>query len=150
MFRGVTHLNLDAKGRMAFPSRYRDRLMGLCDGEVVATIDYESPCLMLYPLPEWEVLEQQLVKLPTLNPQARRLQRLLIGHAHDLQLDGSGRVLLPQPLRDYADLNKKIVLVGQVHRFELWDADAWEQARTDWLQEAREEGTPEELGGLTL
>lgn len=124
--------------------------MGLCDGEVVATIDYESPCLMLYPLPDWEVLERDLVKLPSLNPQARRLQRLLIGHAHDLQLDGSGRVLLPQPLRDYANLDKKIVLVGQVHRFELWDAEAWEQARTDWLDEARQDGVPDELGSLTL
>ncbi len=138
MFRGVTHLNLDAKGRMSFPSRYRDRLMERCDGEVVVTVDPDR-CLLVYPLPEWEVIEQKLVKLPSLKPQTRRLQRLLMGHATEAQLDGSGRILLPPPLREFAGLNKKVVLIGQGNKFELWDETTWGQRCDVWLEEAAED-----------
>ena len=149
MFRGVTHLNLDAKGRMAFPSRYRDRLEILCGGELVVTIDHENPCLMVYPLSRWVEVEQRLSETGANRPQVRRLRRLLIGHAHELEVDNNGRVLLPSVLREYAGLEKKVVLVGQVHRFELWDADNWQEATEAWLREAREEDM-DDLGDLVL
>ena len=135
---------------MAFPSRYRERLDALCDGNLVVTVDRDH-CLLVYPLPEWEHIEQKLVRLPSLNRSARRLQRLLIGHATECQLDSSGRILLSQPLRDFAGLDKKTVLIGQGNKFELWDEQAWTQRRDEWLAEAAEsEELPGDLESLSL
>ncbi len=72
MFRGVQHINMDAKGRMAVPSRQRDALSVQCDGRVVITIDTQSPCLAIYPLPEWERIEAEVQALPALNPAVKR------------------------------------------------------------------------------
>jgi len=133
VFRGVNTLNLDAKGRMAMPSKYRERLMDQCAGQLVVTVDLSDKCLLLYPLPEWEDIERKLVRLGNLNPQARRLQRLLIGHATEVELDNNGRILLPPPLREFADLDKRIALTGQGKKFEIWDENTWNEARQDWL-----------------
>src|SRR6476660_8251157 len=103
MFRGAAQVTLDAKGRMAIPTRYRERLMTRADGHLVATVDCDY-CLLIYPLPDWEEIERKLVRLPALNKQARRLQRLMVGHATDLELDSHGRVLVPPKLREYAGL----------------------------------------------
>jgi MraZ protein len=150
VFRGVTHINLDAKGRIAFPSRYRERLSEICDGNLVVTVDRDH-CLLVYPLPEWERIEQKLVRLPSLNRSARRLQRLLIGHATECQLDGSGRILLPPPLRGFAGLEKHTVLIGQGNKFELWDEQAWTHRRDEWIAEAAEsEELPGDLESLSL
>lgn len=151
MFRGVHHLSLDAKGRMAMPARQRDRLQSLCAGQLVATIDTQSRCLLIYPLPTWEELEQQIQSLPTLNPAVRRFQRLIIGYASDVECDGSGRVLMPPSLREYAGLDKKAVLVGQGNKMELWDEETWLAERDTWLQLASGEGAiPEEMLRLSL
>ena len=150
MFRGVNPLNLDAKGRMAMPMKYRERLQEMCGGQLVLTIDRDH-CLLVYPLPEWEEIERKLVKLPTLNPQARRLQRLLIGHATEVELDGAGRILLPPPLREFAELDKKVILVGQGNRFELWNEGLWQERREQWLMEDEDEQPlPAELESLSL
>ncbi|UCE90604.1 MAG: division/cell wall cluster transcriptional repressor MraZ [Pseudomonadota bacterium] len=151
MFRGVSTLNLDAKGRMAMPAKYRDRLVDLCDGQLVVTVDRDH-CLLLYPLPEWEDIERKLVRLPSLNAQARRLQRLLIGHATECELDGNGRILLPTPLREFAGLEKRVVLIGQGNKFELWDEDSWSARRDEWLAEGAgsELELPTELESLSL
>lgn len=150
MFRGVNPLNLDAKGRMAMPMKYRERLQDMCGGQLVLTIDRDH-CLLLYPLPEWEEIERKLVKLPTLNPQARRLQRLLIGHATEVELDGAGRILLPPPLREFAELDKRVILLGQGNRFELWNEGLWQERREQWLMEDEDEQPlPTELESLSL
>jgi MraZ protein len=150
LFRGVNQLSLDAKGRMAMPSRYRDRLAECCEGQMVITVDPDH-CLLLYPLPEWEEIERKLVRLPSLNKQARRLQRLLIGHATEVELDGNGRILLPPPLREFAGLDKHVVLTGQGNKFELWDERLWNERRETWLAEQEEEGgLPPELESLSL
>ena len=151
MFRGVNNISLDAKGRMALPTRYRERLNERCDGQIVITVDRDH-CLLIYPLPEWEEIERKLVRLPSLNKQARRLQRLLIGHATECQLDGNGRVLLPQPLRDFAGLNRSVVLIGQGNKFELWDEQTWNERREAWLEEDDEEGIdlPTDMENLSL
>lgn len=132
MFRGVTNLNLDAKGRMAVPARYRERLQAESEGRLVVTVDRDG-CLLIYPLGEWEAIERELVKLPTLNKQARRLQRLLIGHATECEFDGQGRILVPGPLRDFAGIDRRVVLIGQGNKFELWDEDTWNERRAAWM-----------------
>lgn len=125
MFRGVSQLNLDAKGRLAMPARYRDALDASCNGQLVLTVDPDR-CLLLYPFPEWERIEQSLMSRPNMNPGVRNLQRLLVGHATECELDGNSRLLLPTPLRQYAGLDKRVVLLGQGNKFEVWDESAWE------------------------
>ncbi|MDX1443170.1 MAG: division/cell wall cluster transcriptional repressor MraZ [Gammaproteobacteria bacterium] len=150
MFRGVNNVKLDAKGRMAIPTRHRERLQALCEGQLVVTVDRDH-CLLLYPLPEWEEIEKKLVKLPSFNPQARRLQRLLVGHATELEMDSHGRVLLPQPLREFAGLEKGAVMIGQGNKFEIWDEDAWASRRDEWLAEDEDlDALPAELESLSL
>ena len=113
MFRGVQYINLDAKGRMAVPARQREQLSVICEGQLVMTVDTQSTCLAIYPLSEWERIERDVQALPALNPAVKRFQRLVLGYASDLQLDGNGRVLLPSALREYARLERRAVLVGQ-------------------------------------
>jgi MraZ protein len=151
MFRGVQHINMDAKGRLAMPARQREPLMAECNGQLVATIDTQSQCLFIYPLPEWEKLEREIQELPALNPAVKRFQRLVIGYATDLELDGNGRILLPAPLRDYAGLEKKLVLVGQGKKLELWAEDLWLAEREKALEESGPDAElPDELMSLTL
>ncbi len=150
MFRGGASLSLDIKGRMAMPAKYRDRLQELCNGQLVITVDRDH-CLLVYPLPEWEEIERKLVKLPSLNRQARRLQRLLIGHATECELDGAGRILLSPLLRDFAGIDKQVMLIGQGNKFELWDEATWNARRESWLNEAEgEEELATELESLSL
>ena len=152
MFRGLHAINLDAKGRLAVPSRFREKLDLEAIKELVVTIDTESPCLLLYPLPSWEDIEKKLENLPSFNPATRRIQRLLIGHATELEIDNSGRILLPPLLRKHADLDKHIMFVGQGKKFELWDATQWETFCEKWLAEEAnpEEQPPAELQSLSL
>ena len=150
MFRGVNALNLDAKGRMAMPAKYRDRLQETCNGQLIITVDRDH-CLLLYPLPEWEIIERKLVKLPSFNLQARRLQRLLIGHATETEIDGAGRILLPPPLREFAELDKRVVLIGQGNKFELWNEASWDERREQWLAKDEDDSPlPAELESLSL
>ena len=151
MFRGATKVTLDAKGRLAMPTRYRERIDERSNGRLIATVDRSDPCLLIYPLPEWEEIELKLRRLPTLNPTARRLQRLMIGHATDLELDANGRILIPPSLREYARLTKTAMLVGQGNRFELWDETQWNENREQWLQaDEPAEELPPELASLSL
>ncbi|OOZ41854.1 cell division/cell wall cluster transcriptional repressor MraZ [Solemya pervernicosa gill symbiont] len=152
MFRGVNNLNLDAKGRMAVPTRYRERIRDLSAGQMVVTIDTDERCLLLYPLPVWEEIERKLDALPSFNRQARRVQRLLIGHATECEMDGQGRLLLPPPLREFAVMDKKVVLIGQGKKFELWDEQSWSERRNSWLDEddGDDMALPADLESLSL
>ncbi|MGK8707812.1 division/cell wall cluster transcriptional repressor MraZ [Metapseudomonas otitidis] len=151
MFRGANAISLDAKGRIAMPSRYRDELLSRCAGQLIVTIDAVDRCLTLYPLPEWEIIEAKLRELPSLREEARRLQRLLIGNAVDLELDGNGRFLVPPRLREYAGLDKKAMLVGQLNKFQIWDEDAWNAVSdADLLAIKQPGGLPDELRDLIL
>ena len=93
-FRGISNATLDAKGRMALPSRYREVVSAVSQGQVVVTIDRVESCLLLYPRPAWDSVQEKLQALPNVQAGVRQLQRLLIGHATDLELDGNGRLLL--------------------------------------------------------
>ena len=142
---------MDAKGRLAIPARQREPLQAVCAGRVVATIDTQFTCLANYPMPEWERIEKEIQELPTLKPAIKRFQRLVLGYATDLELDGSGRLLLPQPLREYAVLDKKLVLAGQGNKFELWSEDQWLAETDQALQESGPQAElPEELVTLKL
>lgn len=105
MFRGVSTLNLDSKGRLAVPSKHRDFLQSYCAGRLIVTAD-PGKCLLIYPQPDWEPIEKKLNSLSSFNPQSRSLQRLLVGNASDVELDGAGRILVPPPLRQFAGLEK--------------------------------------------
>jgi MraZ protein len=149
VFRGVTHINLDAKGRLAIPTRYRDILAELCNSQLVLTIDTEERCILLYPLPRWEDIQRKVESLSSFDSASRRVQRLLIGHATDVQLDRSGRALLAAPLREYAYIDKKVVLLGQGHKLELWSEEHWLARRESWLDDQSSE-VPDELRSLSL
>ena len=131
-FRGINNISVDAKGRMAMPARYRERLLEVCGGRLVVTVDRDH-CLLVYPLPEWELIEAKLNELPSLNKQARLLQRLLIGFATELELDGLGRILLPARLREFANLQKKAILIGQGKKLEIWDEETWDENQEEWV-----------------
>ncbi len=153
MFRGVNAINLDTKGRVALPTRYRDLVQMLCKGQMIVTIDTEEQCLLLYPLDEWETIEKKIEALPSFNRAARRIQRLLIGHAAELELDSQGRLLIPGKLREYAQLDKKVVLIGQGKKFEVWSELLWEERRQQWLSEGAaetEDALPADLLTLSL
>lgn len=150
MFRGINILNIEAKGRFAMPACYREKLENETSRRVVVTIDTEEKCLLLYPLAAWEVIESKLIKLPSFDPAARRVQRLLIGHTTELDFDGQGRLLLPSELRDYAGIDKKIVLLGQGNKFELWSEGVWQVRRTLWIEEQGKGNVPEDLKLISL
>lgn len=137
MFRGEFSLNLDAKGRLAVPSRYREPLAEHGSARLIATISLMDPCLVVYPLPDWEKIEHQLRNLPALDRKAQTIRQLLIGRAADLELDSHNRVLLPQHLRDFASLEKRVKMVGQVNSFELWNEATWQQWCTDQLAQVQ-------------
>ncbi len=149
-FRGVSNLSLDAKGRIVLPARYRERLVEICNNQLVITIDTDQPCLLLYPINEWELIEEKIEALPSFNPTTRRIQRLLIGHATDVEVDANGRMLLSNPLKEYAQLGKKVVLIGQGKKFELWDEAVWSQRLDEWLHDSSDAEMPEALAELTL
>jgi MraZ protein len=149
MFRGATKVTLDAKGRFAIPTRHRERLAGLCGGQLVVTVDKDY-CLLLYPFPEWELIEQKLVSLPSLNKQVRRLQRLMVGYATEIDIDGHGRILLPRELRKFAGLDRRAILLGQGNKFEMWDEDSWNEKRDSWLNAEDDVDLPAELESLSL
>lgn len=151
VFRGIHQVSVDAKGRMSLPARLRDELSQYEEEGVVVTIDPVSRCLLLYPLSEWELIQQKLDKLPTFQPQARRLQRLLVGHATDLEVDKAGRILLPAPLREFARLDKKLTILGQGKKLEIWSQEEWEAQREDYLsQDALEDLQTESMMDISL
>jgi len=127
VFRGAAKVTLDVKGRMVLPTRVRDTLAQMGERQLVATVDRDQ-CVLLYPLGDWQRLQDSLLDLPNLNSETRWLQRLMVGYATDLDLDGHGRVLIPGELREFTGLQRDALLLGQGSNLELWDESAWKQA----------------------
>lgn len=152
MFRGITMLNLDAKGRMAIPSRYRERL--LADGvqQLILTLDHRGQCLLLYPLPVWEAIERELIGAPNLLAVVDQLKHTLIGHATECELDSQGRILVTGMLRELVGIDRQVALVGLGNKFELWDEATWSERRKDWLRAAQDGAVqlPEQLSRLAF
>jgi MraZ protein len=150
LFRGGNTVNLDAKGRLALPTRYRGPLEDRCQGQVVLTV-HDDRCLLLYPQPDWDEIERKLVRLPNQNKRTRTLQRMLLGHATELEIDKSGRILIPPRLREFASLEKRVVLAGLGNKFEIWNEEAWEQSCGEWVADDSDAGDmPDSLESLTL
>jgi MraZ protein len=133
---------------MSIPTRYRDGILARSAGGLVATID-RDPCLLLYPLPDWEDMERRLMRLPGNKPAVRAYQRRIVGHASEMEMDSHGRILISKELRDFAGLEKQVMLIGQGNKFELWDEARWSQ----WMEESSNNDDlelPPELESLPL
>lgn len=152
MFRGINKVSLDGKSRMALPARLRESLQQASLGKAVLTIDIHEKCLMLYPLPEWEKVQASLSGLANVRREVRTVQRLLIGHATDLELDAQGRVLIPRLLRDFAGLDKKLILLGQGNKIEIWNETQWSERLDTWLDsdEVASLDDLDELSGFSI
>ncbi len=147
MYQGSHAINMDAKGRVAVPAKHRDMLASACGGRIVMTAHTQDKCVLVYPETEWQNILPKIEALPTFNKAALRAQRLLIGYACTLELDGNGRVLVPPTLRDYANLEKKLMLVGLGKKFELWSEESWLSSIAD----SDDDGAlPEEMMSLSL
>lgn len=148
MFRGATSINMDAKGRLAIPAKHREALSAQSADNIVLTAHLHQ-CLLLYPQPAWEPIQSKLMSLSSFDKQSAALQRRLVGYAEDIALDGSGRILVSQVLRELAGMEKEVMLIGQGSHFELWSAEAWRQQQ----EAAMSNGTfemPPELEGFSL
>jgi len=137
MFRGISKLTVDAKGRLAMPKHHRDRLESDGVTRMVVTVD-KSHCLLIYPMPEWLEIEAQLMGAPNTDPYIRTLQRMLVGYATEVEFDVNGRILLPAALREFARIKKKTVLIGQGKKCELWSEEVFEAAAEMWPEEIGE------------
>ncbi len=131
---------------MAMPSRIRDELVELCAGRLWLTAHTQERCLLIYPEPEWQNIMPQIQALPTIHPEVRRIQRLFIGQAVNRELDGNGRILVPPTLRDFAHLDKKLMLVGLGNKLELWAEDGWQTL----LDQPSQGDLPAELQSLSF
>ncbi|HET6757574.1 MAG TPA: division/cell wall cluster transcriptional repressor MraZ [Burkholderiales bacterium] len=132
MFRGVALLSLDSKNRLAIPVKFRDAILARSAGQLILTADPHG-CLLLYPKPDWEPIAQKLMGLSSFEPRSRHYQRLIVGHAEDIEMDGAGRILVSPVLRKFAAIDKRVSLVGQGNKFELWDEAQWDKQREDAL-----------------
>jgi MraZ protein len=148
MYRGATSLNLDAKGRMAMPTKHREAMQQECEGNLVLTA-HPHRCLLLYPQPAWEPIQAKMMALSSFDPKSSALQRLLVGFAEDISMDSAGRLLVSPVLRDFAGLDKEVMLVGQGTHFELWSLAAW-RAQLDKAMQADSFEMPTELEGFSL
>jgi MraZ protein len=148
MYRGATLLNLDGKSRLAIPTKYREVLMLESSRSIVLTA-HPHGCLLLYPKPAWEPIQEKVMKFSSFDKKSSGLQRLLVGYAEDVNIDGSGRILLSAELRTYAGIDKNLMLVGQGTHFELWSKDSWEE-EIKQIDMNEEKELPHELGGFSL
>ena len=150
MYFGETAINLDAKGRLAIPMRYRDSIREQSDGQLVLTYSaFDSGALYLYPETEWERVRDEVTGLTTFNPGHRSLQRKLVGSASNVEPDGNGRIQLPQTLRQVAGLEKRVVLLGMGNRFEIWNETILNQKRVE-EERSLDEAASEEMTRLVL
>jgi len=121
MFLGEYQHALDAKGRIIIPARFREQL-----GEsFVATRGLDN-CIFVYPLDEWRTIEEKMRSLPFTRADVRSFMRIFLSGASELELDKQGRTVLPANLRDYAHINKDIIIIGVGTRVEIWSAENWQ------------------------
>ena len=126
---------MDDKGRVAVPAKYRERLEDIGINKLVVTVSLMERCLVAYPFPEWQRVESDLVRLPSLKKEVQIIKHLLLGQAIECALDRPGRVLLPQPLREHAGIGRHLRVVGQGKNFELWDEESWIKRREEYLEQ---------------
>ncbi len=152
MFRGTHYLSNDVKGRFAVPTRYRDPLLKASSGGLVITVHPAERCLLIYPTPQWDEIQLKIEKLSNVKKNLHDIQLMLMGMASDVEMDGQGRVQIAQYLREYAEIEKKGVLVGQGKRFEYWQEEKWNAKVQDWTNNGlvSDEEMEAEVANLTL
>lgn len=141
MLLGKTNITLDTKGRIAIPARYREQLLDACDGKLVVALNPFDGCLNVYPHGEWVKCMRKMEQVPDQSHDFREVQRIIYSNSHEVDMDGSGRVLVPQESRERIHLEKNAVLVGHNEKFELWSEE-------DWLRVSKE-GTEKLLSSLS-
>lgn len=135
MFRGQSTISVDAKGRLAVPTRFRELVATLPSQELVITLNPWDLALWLYPVAEWLIIETKLAALSDFDRQSRRTKQIMRGYATDCACDGQGRVLLPPQLREIAGIDRQVTLLGQGNKLEIWDQAAWQTERDKWLRD---------------
>jgi MraZ protein len=151
MFRGAAKVTVDDKGRVVVPTRHRTLLAARGEGRLVVTADRDK-CLLIYPAPDWEQIEQQVMSLPSLHPRSYELQHMLVGRASEVELDGHGRIALSPELREFVALDRAAMLIGQGRRLELWDESRWNEHLAEWAKTPLTGGPdlPPQFGTLSL
>ncbi len=150
MFFGETAINLDAKGRLAIPVRYREVLAEQCGNRMVLTYSaFDQGSLWLQSEQTWQRIRDDVLALPNFNASHRGLQRRLVGSATAVEPDGNGRILLPPSLRQVAGLDKRVILLGMGNRFEIWDEDTLNAKRVEEVQVLDKQAS-EEMARLVL
>ena len=150
MFRGVHTISIDNKGRIKIPSRHHELIINTCDGRMILSIHPEDECLLLYSLADWQKLEFKVGALPSLNIHTKRLKRKLIGHATECEMDKVSRILIPIKLREYAKIDKKVILSGQGNNFEIWNEATWNKHIDNLDSLSKREELPPEISQLSL
>lgn len=150
MFRGTSHISLDAKHRVAIPAKYREELMSACSGQLVMTVD-KAGFVVIYPLQDWEEIERKVMSLPNSDPRVRRFQRFFVGHAAEVEMSQQGRFVVPESLRVFSKIGKQAVLIGQGNKFELWSAESWQEEFEGWSgEDASDEGIDDLMGSISF
>ncbi len=125
MFRGSFEHTVDSKGRVSVPSKFRDIIADRYEGRLVLAMDFDQ-CLTVYPLEEWETLEEKIKALPMMKQEVKDFMRFFFSSATECELDKQGRILIPPPHREHAGIAKNVMMVGIMNKIEIWDAKAWE------------------------
>lgn len=148
MFRGQSNISVDAKGRLAVPTRVRELLSTLPSQDLVITLNPWDLALWLYPVAEWLLIEAKLAGLSDFDRQSRRTKQIMRGYATDCVCDGQGRVLLPPALREVAGIDKQVTLLGQGNKLEIWNATTWAAERDKWLRDVADGADASSSAGL--
>jgi MraZ protein len=148
VFQGANQINLDAKGRMAVPTRARDPLTQGGTVKLVLTA-HPDGCLLLYPEPAWEPIRSKVMSFPSTDRMASLWKRLLVGFAQEAEPDSAGRLLIPPELRDYARITRQVMFVGQGSHFEIWDLEAW-NAQLETLRSGDSPNLPPGMENFSL
>jgi MraZ protein len=148
MFRGSSFHTIDVKGRLIIPARFRDVIRA--DGGERVMLSRMDGCLVAYPLDEWRRIESRILQLAQKNDSMRRFRRVFIGGAFDCACDKQERILIPPLLRDYAGLQKDVVLVGVLDHFEIWSREKWEQENLNLEEDLQQEEVRKDIASLGL
>ena len=143
MLLGEYQHNLDTKGRMAVPAKFREKL----SAGAIITRGIDN-CLFIFANAEWEELAKKLMALPLAQANSRAFVRLMLAGASDVELDHQGRILIPDYLRKYAGIKKEVIVAGLYNRIEIWDEKSWEAYKTK--TENSSEAIAEKLGELGI
>jgi len=148
MFRGSSFHTIDSKGRIIIPARFRDVIKA--DGSYGVMLSRMDGALIAYTYDEWRKIENRILTLAEKSESMRRFRRVFIGGSFECPCDKQDRILIPQNLREYAEFEKDIVLVGVLDHFEIWSRDSWNRENMDLEKDMKKEGVRNEIAKLGL